>query len=352
MKYLIWLLLILLIVVRYFTSRPIYHNGDTVRITATVYSDPISYPGSQGVKVAGLRFYLPAFPEISYGDRVVVEGTIGDGTLKNPKLISLKKSQGFGSGVRNKIIAFYQKVLPQPASGLIAGITLGSKGSLTADFYNQTKIAGVAHVIVASGTNVTFVVSFLMGVLTLFLTRRKAIFFVILGIILYLFLSGFEAPLIRAAVMSSLLFLGQEKGRMVSSWRIFFLTAALMLIYSPDWIGDIGFILSFVSTGSLMLFEKRIREKFAKVPEVLKEGFSTSLAAQIGVAPILFVTFGQFNIWSPLINALVLWTVPYIMILGSIGGAMGLIIPFLGKFTLLMSYPFLWWFTEIVQIFG
>jgi len=152
--------------------------------------------------------------------------------------------------------------------------------------------------------------------------------------------------------MSSLLFLGQEKGRMVSSWRIFFLTAALMLIYNPDWIGDIGFILSFVSTGSLMLFEKRIREKFAKVPEVLKEGFSTSLAAQIGVAPILFVTFGQFNIWSPLINALVLWTVPYIMILGSIGGAMGLIIPFLGKFTLLMSYPFLWWFMEIVQIFG
>jgi hypothetical protein len=69
-----------------------------------------------------------------------------------------------------------------------------------------------------------------------------------------------------------------------------------------------------------MLFEKRLRKALKFTPEVLKEGLSTSFAAQIGVAPILFVTFGQFNILFPLINALVLWTIPYIMILGSVGG--------------------------------
>jgi competence protein ComEC len=352
MRYFIWPFLISLIVFRYFTTRPVYQNGDTVRITATVFSDPVSYPGSQSLKIAGLRIYLPAFPEVSYGDRVVVEGIIESGKLNNPKLISVSHSQSFGSVFRNKIIAFYQQVLPQPASGLIAGITLGSKGALTTDFYNRTKLAGVTHVIVASGTNVTFVVSFLMGVLTLFLSRRKAILFVILGIILYLFLSGFEAPLIRAAVMSSFIFLGEGKGRLVSTWRIFFLTAALMLIYSPDWVTDIGFILSFVSTASLLLFERRIRSKVKFIPGVLREGLSTSLAAQIGVAPILFVTFGQLSIWSPLVNALVLWTIPYIMILGSIGGVVGLIVPFLGKAILWLSYPLLWWFTEIVKLFG
>jgi competence protein ComEC len=237
-------------------------------------------------------------------------------------------------------------------SGLIAGVVLGSKGTLSSEFYNQTKIAGVAHVIVASGTNVTFVVSFLMGVLTLFLPRRKAILFVILGIILYLFLSGFDAPLVRAAIMSSFIFLGQETGRLVSTWRIFFLTAGIMLLYNPDWALDIGFVLSFVSTGSLMLFEKRIRVWLARVPVILKEGLSTSLAAQIGVAPILFVTFGQFNIWSPIINALVLWTIPYIMILGSAGGVVGLIWPFLGKMVLWLSYPLLWWFSTVVSIFN
>ena len=343
--------MIFLIIFRYFTTRPVYKNGDTVRITATVFSDPITYPSSQGLKIAGITFYLPVFPEVYYGDRVVVTGIIDGGKLKSPKLISIKESQGFGSGVRNKIIAFYQKVLPQPMSGLAAGITLGSKGTLTADFWNRVKATGVAHVVVASGTNVTFVVSFLMGVLTYFLPRRKAIGIVILGIILYLFLSGFEAPLIRAAIMALLAFWAVETGRLVNAWRVLFLTAGIMLAIQPDWFTDIGFALSFTSTASIMLFEKRIGRVLKFVPEVLKEGLSTSFAAQIGVAPILFVTFGQFNIWSPLINALVLWTIPYIMILGSIGGAIGLIFPLLGKIVLWLSYPLNWWFVTIVQLF-
>src|SRR4030066_652587 len=344
--------IILLIVLRYFTSRPVYKNGDAVRITATVFSDPVNYTGSRGLKIAGLITYLPVYPEVFYGDRVVVEGIVDNGKLKNPKLISVSGNQSFGSLARNKIIAFYQEVLPQPMSGLVAGITLGSKGTLTSDFWSRVKLTGVAHVVVASGTNVTFVVSFLMGVLTFFLPRKKAILFVIFGIILYLFISGFEAPLIRAAIMALLTFSAVEAGRLVTAWRVLFLTAAVMLIIQPDWVGDIGFALSFVSTASIMLFEKRIAKWLKFVPEVLKEGLSTSFAAQIGVAPILFVTFGRFNIWSPFINALVLWTIPYIMVLGSIGGVMGLLFPFLGKMVLWLSYPLSWWFVKIVYLFG
>lgn len=358
MKYLIWPFLISLIVFRYFTTRPVFHNGDNVRITASVLSDPIKYSTSQYLKVAGLKVYFPLVPEISYGDKIVVEGTInvdpdnGVKKLENPKLVKVGRDKTPLSNIRNSIISFYQTVLPEPVSGLLAGIVIGAKGALSPDFYNQTKLTGVAHVVVASGTNVTFVVSFLMGVLTLVLPRRKAIAFVILGIILYLFISGFDAPLIRAAIMASVLFLSQETGRLVSTWRILVLTAAGMLIYNPDWLVDIGFILSFVSTMSLMLFEKKIRTWLSKIPEVLKEGLSTSLAAQIGVAPILFVTFGQFNILSPLINALVLWTVPYLMILGAVGGVLGLIVPILGKVVLYLSYPMLWWFVRVVSLFS
>jgi len=350
MKYLIWPLLILLIIFRYFTTRPVYENGDRVRISARILSDPIRYSSSQYLKISGLKTYLPLFPEISYGDKVVIEGTVADGKLTSPKLISIGEQKTPLSGLRNSIISFYQNVLPGPMSGLLAGVVIGAKGAVSQDFYNQTKLAGVTHVVVASGTNVTFVVSFLMGVLTLYLPRRKAIVFAIFGIILYLFISGFDAPLIRAAIMSSVLFLGQETGRLTSTWRILFITAGLMLAYNPFWIGDTGFILSFVSTASLMTFEKRIGKWLEKVPGILKEGLSTSFAAQIGVAPILFVTFGQFNIWSPLVNALVLWTVPYMMILGSIGGVVGLVVPALGKAILYLSYPLLWWFVSVINL--
>ena len=246
---------------------------------------------------------------------------------------------------------FYQKILPQPMSGLVAGITLGSKRSLTAEFWDKVKKVGVAHVVVASGTNITFVVSFIFGVTAFYLPRGKSILIVILSIVLYLFLSGFEAPLIRAAIMAFVTFWSQTEGRLVSARRNLFLTAGIMLIVEPDWINDLGFILSFVSTASIMVFGKKISKFLQFAPNILKESFSTSLAAQIGVAPILFVTFGQFNLLSPFINALVLWTIPLIMILGALGGGFGLIFPFLGKLILYVCYPLTWWFAKIVEIF-
>jgi hypothetical protein len=168
MKYVLPGLLILLIIFRYFTTRPVYTNGQTVRITSAVLSDPIKYSTSQYLRLAGLKVYLPVVPEISYGDKIIVEGVVNDGKLENPKLITPKltrvgKDKTFLSGFRNSIISFYQKILPEPMGGLLGGIVIGAKGALSADFYNQTKFVGVAHVVVASGTNITFVVSFLMG---------------------------------------------------------------------------------------------------------------------------------------------------------------------------------------------
>lgn len=344
--------LILVIIFRFFTTRPVYQEGDFVRISGPVLSDPITYSTSQYFRLAGLKIYLPVIPEISYGDNIVVEGIVQNGKLKNPKLVSVGNSKTILSGVRNSLIRFYQTVLPEPMSGLLGGVVIGAKGAVDQNFYNKTKLVGVAHVVVASGTNITFIVSFLMSVLTIVFPRRKAIFFVILGIILYLFVSGFDAPLVRASIMASTLFLAQETGRLVSSWRILFMAAGVMLAFNPDWITDIGFILSFASTGSLMLFERKIRKWLKMIPEVFKEGLSTSLAAQIGVGPILFVTFGQFNILSPLVNALVLWTVPYLMIIGVVGGVIGLASPFLGKIIVWLSFPLLWWFTRIVTLFN
>lgn len=347
---LVFISLILLVVVRFITTRPVYKNGEKIRITTTVLSDPIKYEFSQYLKILGLKIYLPVLPEISYGDKIVVEGTVEKDKLQNPKLISVAEKKNFASKLRNKVIEFYQKTLPEPYAGLVGGITLGAKGGLTKDFWEKVKKTGVAHVVVASGMNVTFVTSFLINFLAVFLPRRKSIPFVVLGIILYLFISGFEAPLIRAAIMGGLTFFAQETGRLVSASRVLVLSGLTMLVIRPEWSTDIGFILSFTATGSLVLFESKIRKKLLKVPNLFREGLSTSLAAQIGVAPILFVTFGQFNILSPVINALVLWTVPIVMIFGALGGMIGLVMPILGKLILFLCYPLLWWFDSIVTL--
>lgn len=344
--------MILLVIFRFVLTRPVYKNGQTVRTTSRVLQEPARYSFSQIISVAGLKVSLPLFPEIMYGDTVVVEGCVYNKELKNAKLQKLQTEKSSLYTFRKKIIDFYQKSLPEPSASLVSGMVLGSKASIPEKFWEDLKNTGTAHVVVASGMNVSIVAGFLLGLLVLFLPRRRAIPFVLGGIGLYCVLSGLDAPIIRAAIMGSVVLLAQEAGRVASAWRALLLSALIMLIVKPLWLTDLGFILSFVATASILIFEPKIRSKLAFVPGVLREGLSVSLAAQIGVAPILFVTFGQFNILSPVINALVLWTVPPITILGAVGGMAGLVLPLAGRIMMYLLYPFTWYFAKIIEVFG
>ena len=350
-NYIVWLVLFLLVIFRLLTFRDSYQNGQIIKITSRVLEEPVRYSFKQKIDLLGFNFYLPLYPEIYYGDVISVKGRVKKGELINPELLAVSSGNSFLLSFRKKIIAFYRAVLPEPHASLMAGITLGSKSQIPDDFWQKLKKSGVLHVVVASGMNVTFVAGFLISLLTVFLSRKKALIFTILGIWFYVALSGFEAPLIRAGIMATFAFLAQRMGRLSFSWRILTLTCLIMLIYNPLWLSDTGFILSYVSTASLMLFQTKINNYLKILPGFLKEGLTTSIAAQIGVAPILFVTFGSFNFLSPIINMLVLWTIPGIMILGAVGGIMGLVFPFLGKLILYISYPLTWWFIKIVSIY-
>lgn len=345
-------ILLLLLLVRYQTTRPIYRTGDKVRISTKVTTEPIKYSYSQYLKLKGLKVYVPLFPEIGYGDRVVVEGVVGDDELKSARLIEVIEAEGALYKFRRKIIASYQKVLTEPHSSLIAGVTLGSKASIPKDFWESLKISGTAHVVVASGMNVTLVAGFLMNLLILFLPRGRAVIAALVGIWLYALMSGFDAPIVRAAIMGSIAFSAQAVGRINFAWRALFLSVLVMLLARPDWITDLGFILSFVATASLMLFGARVRKFLMWLPGFLREGLSTSLAAQVGVAPIIYASFGQFNIFSPVINAAVLWTIAPMTMIGMVGGLASLLSIQLGRLILLMSYPLTSWFVWVVEVFS
>lgn len=352
MKYFFWGLLISFVFIRYFSSKPSYLDGQKLRVSGVVRQEPSRFSYYQKISLAALSVYLPKYPEVYYGDKVVVEGVVEKGELQKARLVLKEDEKGILSGFRKNLVGFYQRSLPEPHAALVAGISLGAKGSLPKDFWDNLTKTGTAHVVVASGMNVSLVASFLLGVLVLLLNRKKALVLALAGIWIYTAISGFEAPIIRAAVMGSIAFSAQELGRVYSAWRALVLSGLILLILFPDWLGDLGFILSFVATASILVFQRRMEKLFSFVPKLLRGDFSTTLAAQIGVSPILFVTFGQFNLLSPIINVLVLWTIPLITVLGIVGGVVGLVIPFLGKGILFLSYPLTTWFIAVVRLFG
>ena len=327
-------------------------NGHKIRISAKVLQEPSRFSNSQKFNLEGFNFYLPKYPQVNYGDRVIVEGTVEDGKVINAKLIDLIKNENVLLGFRKKIISFYQSSLPQPHSSLVAGIILGYKSEQTSIFWEKLRKTGTMHVVVASGMNVTFVAGFLMSIFLNLMPRKKAVLLTLIGIWIYAFISGFEAPIVRSSIMFSIALVAELFGRLSFSINALFLSALVMLVIKPAWIYDLGFILSFTATASLMLFTKRVDRLLKSIPKYIKTDLTTTLAAQIGVAPILFVSFGEFNLLSPLINALILWTIPLIMIIGSVGGLVGFIIPQLGRLILYLSYPLTWYFISIIGIFS
>ena len=347
MRYSQWFLLVLLLGIRmfvYIKSIPNYKDGTLIRIRDTVRSEPSRFENSQYLRIKGFKVYLPKYPEVGYADKIIIEGVVQEDRLKDPRIIDLKESEGILIKLRKRLIHFYQSSIPYQHAGLVSGVVLGSKEGLSTDFWKKLKETGTVHVVVASGMNVSIVAKFLISFLALILPRRKAIPFALIGIWSYSILSGFDAPIIRASIMGSIDFTAQEFGKLYSAGRALIITSILMILVKPEWIFDLGFILSFVATASILLMDEPIRNFFNKVPSFLRTDLSSSLSAQLGVAPILFASFRQFNVLSPLYNLAVLWTIPIITLIGMISGIISLVYVPLARLILYTSYPFTSWF--------
>ncbi len=346
--------LILLIILRfflYFTQIPKFPNDTKIRISARVSSEPVVYSDSQYVKLSGYKIYLPLYPRIYYGDRVVVEGIVEDNKLKKPILVEIQENKFFLYSYRQKLIAFYQRSLPSDDAAIVGGVVIGSKSGIGEDLWEKLKNSGTAHVVVASGMNVSMVANFLIWFFVIFLSRRKALVFAFIGIWLYALISGFDAPIVRASLMASSAFLAVQTGRTYSAIRILGIIGIAMLFVNPIYITDLGFWLSIMATFGIIIFYPRISKKFKFLPKFVNEMWSTTLSAQIGVVPILYYYFGQFNVLSPFINVAVLWTIVPLTIIGMIAGIVGTIWEPLGRIVLYLCYPLTRWFLLIINVF-
>lgn len=347
---LVFIAVLFIAVIRLNSSRIVVPEGADVQITTKVVDFPIVKGTNQSFRLKGKWIRLPRFPEIHYLDEVVITAKIVDGEFKDVQLVSVISPTDIFEQVRSTISDFYAKAWAAPYSGLLSGVVLGSKSYITSGLWEDVRRTGVAHVVVASGTNVVFVASFVFGALVLFMRRPWALVLSLMAVFGYVAVAEFEAPLVRALLMYGLGVAAQTRGRLYSIGRTMALSALIMLIVVPEWIWNIGFYLSFASTVALVVLVPSISARLGKLPTLIKESLATSLAAQIGVLPAMLVFFGQLSVLAPLYNTLVLWTVPPLMIIGFVAGGLSFISFELGRLVLLAGLPFAWWFVTVVGI--
>ncbi|OGB76278.1 hypothetical protein A2476_02470 [candidate division CPR3 bacterium RIFOXYC2_FULL_35_7] len=184
-----------------------------------------------------------------------------------------------------------------------------------------------------------------------YLGRRTMLTLSLIGILIYVFLVGFDPPVLRALIMFIPVYFAQMYGREGNVFTNFIFAADVILFTNPLLIENISFQLSFGATlGLILIFP--ILKQLIKLPDIIREGLLVSLSAQIMTLPIIVYNFKEYSTVSPLVNLLLIPIVPIL----TWGGFIFIPLSFLnGIITNIYSwflYIPLTYFVKIVNFFG
>lgn len=331
------------------------------------------------VQDSKILVYSHHYPEFNYGDELKISGI-----LKRPQNFFqdfdwqsyLAKddifyemfypeieliSSGNGSWIKEKLfllkenfISSLARVIPEPHSAFMAGLTVGAKKSIPKDLQEDFRKTGIIHIVVLSGYNITIVADSIVKFFS-FLPRTFGISLGVLGIILFAIMTGASATVVRASLMAILVILARTTGRIYTITWALFLTGFLMVLQNPKILRfDTGFQLSFLATFALIYLAPYFENKFKFLPKKFKirEIASATVSTQIFVLPLLLYKMGLFSVVSLLVNLLILLFVPITMFFGFITGGLGIISSVLSIPFSWISYVFLQYELWVVEIFA
>jgi competence protein ComEC len=256
----------------------------------------------------------------------------------------------FLEGLREAIAEFVRSGLPEPHSSLLLGMILGIKFGFPPDFYEALRVTGTLHVVVVSGFNITVITNTLARTLV-FIPLRARVFITLAFVTAFVLLVGPNPPVVRAALMGSIALIGTILGRQSDALHAFLLAVVAMLIFKPSWAGELSFQLSFLATLGLILILPTL-DRLVPGKGFLRADLLTTISAQILVWPLLAYRFGAVSVLSPVVNALILWTVPIITYIGLAKATLGLVISDIANLILVPARVFLDYFIWIVGRFS
>ncbi len=225
---------------------------------------------------------------------------------------------------------------------ILGGIVFGDDAVAPPDYIKTSFVnSGLLHILAASGMNVAFIYGFWV-----FFMRRMRMPFKLtvatgMGIVLiYTFMTGLGASVIRAALMLLLILAGKLIDRDAHSVSLLALVAMLMLIYNPAFINDVGFQLSFIVTFGILTTANVIFARFkdSKIPDWLTGAILIPIVAQIWVAPVQMFYFNTFSTYSVFANV---FSMPFLSVIsfgGFISSIIAIFTPFTDKICMVMDF--------------
>ncbi|TCO80064.1 DNA internalization-related competence protein ComEC/Rec2 [Marinisporobacter balticus] len=243
---------------------------------------------------------------VLYGDTRKIK-IIGDGDIS-----FVSKSANY---IKSNVVYRILNALPKKEANILVGILLGDKDGLDIDIYTTFKKVGIAHILAVSGLHVG-ILYMVLNKLLKGVSQDIRTMTILVILFFYVMITGCAPSVLRAALMASVLICAPMLNRRYDSLSAIFMIAFILLLINPIYFIHIGFQLSFVATLSIILFYKKILMKITCMPEFLRQIFAVSMAAQIGIIPIVAYYFNYISLGALVINIPIVMLVSLIVPLG------------------------------------
>lgn len=222
-----------------------------------------------------------------------------------------------------------QKALPQPQADLGLGYLTGQHNTLPQNLIKQLQLVGLIHLVIAGGYNVTILVRFARRRFVK-ISRYLALYSSFLILLSITLMSGFSAPISRTFIITTLSLAAWYLGRRVHPLVLLPFAAAITAAVTPSFVwGDVGWYLTFVAYGGLILLGPIIKQYYwgKNSSGELKQIIVDTVAVQIVTMPILALAFHQYSIYGLLANLLVLPVMSVTMMFTALAGLAGMAFP-------------------------
>ena len=305
-------------------------NGQTVMRLTNITSDGHALAGKIWVTSA-TKF------DIKRGDTVTVTGKMQEGfgnfaaAMYRAKTVSVQRPEPGDTArvVRDWFADHVRMAIGDPAASLGIGYLVGQKRGLPDELTEALKIAGLTHIVVASGYNLTILVRLtrrLFARVSKYLSALSAS----LLIVSFMAVTGSSPSMARAGLVAGLSLAAWYYGRSFHPLVLLPFAAAVTVVVDPSYAwNDLGWQLSFAAFAGVMIVAPLLQRYFfgEKKPGTLRQILGETIAAHIVTLPILVAAFGVFSNVAIVANLLVLPFVPLAMLLTFIAGIGAVVLP-------------------------
>ena len=308
--------------------------SQTVLVSGVIDGDPEIDESGTKLKLKNLEFgenyringslyiSVPKNEELARGDLIELSGKLSEGFgtyvgyMYRPKIVSWNRPEpgDLVLKVRNWFSDRIKNLITGPEVSLGLSYLLGMRSGLPEDLNENLRTVGLVHIVVASGAHLSILVEIARKVFGK-LSRFSGLLFSILFIVFFMAMVGWTPSILRAGIMAILNLVAWYVGRKFAAWRIILIVAAFTLMLNPNYLMNLGWLLSFASYGGIMILGPKLSKFFygESKPGFIGATIITTIAATLMTLPITLYYYGQVSLISVLANLLILPTLSYVM---------------------------------------